>query len=194
MRVCPLCLVVAVGLAAAAPLAFFRPAATSVAPVAMQQPSEKPAEKPSENQAGQPPRPEERRGPGQDGRPGGGERRVSVEGSMKAIERSLKALNGQISDASKRDDNLKLINDAQRGCIQAKGAGIPKDVLEKKANDAASKARLADDYRVHLLSTLRKLIELEEAVAAGKTDDAKAAMAALGKLREEGHHAMGLDD
>lgn len=186
MRVCPLCLVAAVGLVAAAPLAFIRPAAPTVAAVSMQQPADRPA--------GEPGRPEERRGP--EGRPGGqgGERRVSVEGSMKAIERSLKALYGQIDDASKRDDNLKLINDAQRGCIQAKGAGIPRDILEKKAIDAASKARLADDYREHLVKTLRKLIDLEEAVAAGKVDDAKTAMEALGKIRDEGHHAMGMQE
>lgn len=185
MRVCPLCLVVAVGLAAAAPLAFLRPATPSLAAVSMQQPAGQPE---------QPGRPEERRGP--EGRPGGqgGERRVSVEGSMKAMERSLKALYGQVGDVSKRDENLKLINDAQRGCIQSKGAGIPRDVLEKKATDAASKARLADDYRVHLVTTLRKLIDLEEAVAAGKTDEAKSILEAMGKLREEGHHAMGLQD
>lgn len=193
MRVCPLCLVAAVGLAAAAPLAFIRPAAPTVAPVAMQQPAEKPAE----NQGGQPPRPEERRGPGQEGRQGGpgGERRVSVEGSMKAMQRSFEALERQIGDPSKRDENLKLINDAQRGCVQAKGAGIPRDILEKNVFvDAATKARMGDDYRVHLVATLRKLIDLEEAVAAGKTEEAKAALQAVSKLREEGHNAMGMHE
>jgi hypothetical protein len=179
MRVCPLCLVAAVGLVAAAPIAFLRPSAPMVAPVAFQQPTE--------NQGGQPGQPAER------GRQGG-ERRVSVEGSMKAIQRSLEALERQIGDASKRDENLKLINDAQRGCVQAKGAGIPRDILEKAATDAASKARLADDYRVHLVKTLRKLIDLEESVAAGKAGDAKAAMEALSKIRDEGHNAMGMHE
>jgi hypothetical protein len=187
MRVCPLCVVAAVGLVAAAPIAFLRPSGPTVAPVAFQQPGE--------NQGGQPDRPDERRGPGQDGRGGqGGERRVSVEGSMKAIQRSLEALERQIGDGSKRDENLKLINDAQRGCIQAKGAGVPRDILEKAAPDAAAKARLADDYRVHLVTTLRKLIDLEEAVAAGKAEEAKAALTALEKIRDDGHNAMGMHE
>lgn len=175
MRLCPLCLVVGLGLAAAAPLAFLRSEAPTVAPVSMQQPAEG-----------------ER---GQDGRPAGerGERRVSVEGSMKAIQRSFEALERQVGDPSKRDENLKLINDAQRGCVLSKGAGLPREIAEKNLFlDAASKARMHDDYRVHLVATLRKLIDLEEAVAAGKTEDAKAALAAVAKLREEGHNAMGM--
>jgi soluble cytochrome b562 len=113
---------------------------------------------------------------------------------MKAIQRSLEALERQIGDGSKRDENLKLINDAQRGCIQAKGAGVPRDILEKAAPDAAAKARLADDYRVHLVTTLRKLIDLEEAVAAGKAEEAKAALTALEKIRDDGHNAMGMHE
>lgn len=191
MRVCPLCLVAAVGLVAAAPIAFLRPAASPVATVSMQQPAEsKPA------QPAQPAQPENRRGPeGRPGGPNGGERRVSVEGSMKAMQRSFETLERQATDPSKRDENLRLINDAQRGCVLAKGAGVPRDIVEKAAlPDAAAKARMADDYRVHLVATLRKLIDLEEAVAAGKNDDIKAAMSAIAKLREEGHNAMGMHE
>lgn len=190
MRVCPLCLVAAVGLVAAAPIAFLRPAASPMASVAMQQPAET-----QPGQPAQPAQPENRRG--QEGRPGGpgGERRVSVEGSMKAMQRSFEALERQATDPSKRDENLRLINEAQRGCVLAKGAGIPRDIVEKNVlADAASKARMADDYRVHLVATLRKLIDLEEAVAAGKNDDIKAAMDAIAKLRDDGHNAMGMHE
>ncbi|HEX8877903.1 MAG TPA: hypothetical protein VF777_14235 [Phycisphaerales bacterium] len=180
MRLCPLCLVVGLGLAAAAPLAFLRSAAPTVAQVSMQQPAE--------GNRGQDGRANSERGER-------GERRVSVEGSMKAIQRSFEALERQIGDPGKRDENLKLINEAQRGCVLSKGAGLPREIAEKNLFlDAASKARMHDDYRVHLVATLRKLIDLEEAVAAGKTEDAKAALAAVAKLRDEGHNAMGMHE
>lgn len=169
-------LLVSVGLAAAAVLTVVRLSGDgAMLPVAMRQPAE-----------GQP---GERRGPGG----AGGERRASVEGSMKAMERALEPLYRQFEEAGKREENLRLVNDAQRGCVQAKGLGVPRSLLAKKATEA-EKAALTETYRADLIATLRRLLDLEEAIASGNADAAKVAIAELKKLREQGHHGMGLHE
>lgn len=176
MRSSRLFVVAGVVLAAAMMLALARMSGDrGMMPVGMQQPAE-----------GQP---TERRGPGGTG----GERRASVEGSMKAMERSLETLYRQYDDAEKREENLRLVNDAQRGCVQAKGLGVPRGILSKKDMEA-DRATLMETYRTDMIATLRRLLDLEEAIAAGKVEAAKAAIEELKRLREQGHHSMGLHE
>jgi hypothetical protein len=139
-------------------------------------------------QPGQPGQPDQRRGPGgPEGRPAG------VDGSMKAMNRALRQLKNQIGDASKRDENLRLVNDAERGCVGAKGSPLPPRVLRDAVTDA-DKAKLADTFRNDLITLMRNLLELEEAIAAGKTDAGKTKLDEVLKLRATGHDAMGVRD
>jgi len=136
------------------------------------------------------------RRPGGEGRRPGAEGRgegMNVEGAMKTMNRSLKQLNGQIADAAKKDDNLKLIGDMERAIVAAKNQPVPADVLAKAKDDAA-KAKVSSEFRSHLIDALRKIIDVEEAVADGKTDDAKAKLALFAKTQEAGHNAVGLKD
>ncbi|MFO0861355.1 MAG: cytochrome b562 [Phycisphaerales bacterium] len=139
--------------------------------------------------AGDRPRP-----PGGPGGPGGqGERRVSVEGAMKTMNRSLKQLRAQLADASKKDENLNLVNEMQRGCVMAKGAPLPKDVLER-AGDAAAQAKMKTTYRNDMIALLRMLIDLEIAVEDGKTDQAKHLLEKIEAERDRAHKEMGVKD
>lgn len=135
-------------------------------------------------------RPDERppaRGPGGPGGVG------NVEVSMKEMGRALRKLRGSIEDASKKAENLQLIGEMERGCINAKNLGVPKDVLSHAA-DAAAKDKLAVEYRTHLMGLMRQLLDLEQSVMDGKSDEAKSQLAEVFKMQKAGHDAMGLSE
>lgn len=149
--------------------------------------------KPADRPANQPPP-----GRGQDratrpGGPGGPGQNISVEGAMKAMNRGLRQLKGQIADAGKKDDNLRIIGDIQRAAIAAKSQPVPPSVLSGAKDDAA-RAKLAVTFRSELMSAVRALLDMEQDVLDGKTDAAKAKLDNLAKLRDHGHEAMGVSE
>lgn len=150
------------------------------------QPSDPP---PSREPGQRPPGEGPRRGPGERGRPDA----ISVEGAMKGMNRALKQLGGQLSQAEKHDDNLRLINDAERFCVAAKGQPVPADVLESAKDDAA-RAAMSKTFRADLIAVLRKLVDIESAIADDKPDEARKLIDEVVKLRHQGHDAMGIDD
>lgn len=141
---------------------------------------------------GQPPA----RGPGGGGQPGqpgggrqgggrGGQGAPGLDASMKGMDRSLEALKGSISDATKKDENLRLLGDAQRFCASAKNAR-PTEAINAAKDDAA-KAKVASDYRKQLIDVLKALIDAEVATMDGKTAEAKAALDKVNALQDAGH-------
>ncbi|MFT3684405.1 MAG: cytochrome b562 [Phycisphaerales bacterium] len=126
---------------------------------------------------------------GRGGQPGGGGGRQGggpgLEGSMKGLDRTLESLKASIGDASKKEDNLRLLSDAERFAAGAKGAK-PTEALNE-AKDDAERAKMMTDYRKQLLSVLKSLIEAEEATMDGHTDKAKAALDKVAEAREKGH-------
>lgn len=133
--------------------------------------------------------------PGGPGGPGGERRGPTVEGAMQGMNRALKMLGENLSDSAKRDDNLKSVNELQRMLVLAKSAPFTDKMYEHaKAGDDAAKKKVADEFRARLIAVLRTAIDLEEQIAAGKADDAKATFAKLGELGESGHKFMGVDE
>lgn len=112
----------------------------------------------------------------------------SVEGAMNQLNRGMETLQGQIGDAAKAEASLRILGEMERAAVSAKLAGLPGD-LAKKDGDARKKA-----FRENLIKLTRKLLDAEEAVAAGKMDDAKAALAEAGKIRDAAHTAVGVDE
>jgi hypothetical protein len=121
------------------------------------------------------------------------ERRASVEGTMKIMDRAMEPLINQISDPAKRDENLGYVNEMQRGCVIGKGLPLPKEFLAK-AGDEAAQAKILKAYHAHMLSLLKKLISLEEAIYDGKLDDAKKCLDEVIQERDSGHAAMEMPD
>ncbi len=143
---------------------------------------------------GEPPRVRRARPEGQDGPARGeGGQRGSVEGAMKGMNRAMKQLHASIADASKKDENLRLVNDMQRNCVVAKGLPVPDDVF-KNAPDDAAKAKTREAIRRDLISVLRKLIEVEQSLLDGKTDAAKSTLDEVQKMREDAHKRLGIKD
>lgn len=140
----------------------------------------------------QPERPR-REGPGGPGGPGGAGRAQSVKGAMSGINRGLRQLRNQVTDASKKDDNLRIIGDMQRACLGAKEMQPPRELL-KDAKDDAAKAKVGETYRAELIKAMRVLLDLEQDVLDGKSDAAKARLADLIKARDDGHKAVGAEE
>ena len=132
--------------------------------------------------------------PGGEGRPqrgpGGGQNVPNLEASMKLMGRSLKALKASAGDASKKEENLRLIGDMQRGAANAKGLPLPEKILSAAKGDA-ERATLTLKSRTELMSLMRKQLDLEQAILDGKTDVATKLVAELAKAREDGHEAVG---
>ncbi|MBY0396842.1 MAG: hypothetical protein K2X91_10295, partial [Thermoleophilia bacterium] len=108
-----------------------------------------------------------------------------LEGSMKGMDRALDALKSNIGDAAKKDENLRLLSDAERFCASAKAAR-PTDALND-AKDEAERSRLLTDFRRRLLAVLKTLIEAEEATMDGQTDKARAALEKVASMRDAAH-------
>jgi hypothetical protein len=134
------------------------------------------------------------RGPGGPIGPGGGQGRgVSIEGSMKQIRRAMTQLQSQITDASKKNDNIKLINDMQRGCVLAKGQPLPPDRVEGAKDDAA-KAKLNDTFHAEMRKSLRLMLDIEEDLIVDHFDAAKSKLDQIQKLRDDGHRELGVEE
>ncbi len=117
----------------------------------------------------------------------------SVEGAMKGMNRAIKQLRGQAADPAKRDENLRLVNDAQRNLVAAKGQPFPEPLLAS-AKDEAAKATLREHYRKDLIIALGNLVKLETAIFENKADDARAAVEELVTMRDAAHKELGVSD
>lgn len=111
---------------------------------------------------------------------------------MKGMERSIEALKASIADASKKEDNLRLLGDAERFAAGAKNAR-PADALAD-AKDEAAKAKVLTAFRKHLIDVLKGLIDAEVATMDGKTAEAKAALDKVIALRDSAHKEFNVND
>ena len=112
---------------------------------------------------------------------------------MKMMNRAARALNTQIADATKKEDNIRLINDMQRGCATAKGLPLPEPFL-KDAKDDAAKAKITAEYRADLMKSMRLMLDVEVAITEGKIAEAKAGLEAIEKIRQDSHTRMGVKE
>lgn len=132
-------------------------------------------------------------GSGRPGGPGGARGVASVEAGMRGMNRALKQLRSQVTDAAKKDENLRLISDIQRSTVVAKSAPLPESVL-KNAKDEAEKARLATDFRKRLIEIVRLGLDTEQDIMDGKGADAAKKLEQIVKLRDDGHAALGVKE
>ena len=111
---------------------------------------------------------------------------------MKLMNGSLKRLKSQISDSTKKDDNLKLVNEAQRGAVIAKGM----DTTEAFARqtDATKRAKMNTEFRPKMIELVEHLLTLEKQIIADKTEDANKTLDLLKTFRTENHAAYGVED
>ncbi len=118
---------------------------------------------------------------------------IPVGQAMNIMNRSMRQLSAQVTDASKLDENMALVNAMQMGCVAAKGQPAPQDILDQAADDAA-RAKLAAEYRRELVKTMRLLVELEGLIMDGRGEDAKAKLDEIAATRDHAHEEMGMKE
>jgi hypothetical protein len=133
---------------------------------------------------------------GQGGQRGGqGGAPMNLEGAMKQMNASYKALNASPFDAASKAADLEAVQRLQMSAIGAKGG-----VGALRMSDAASKQYGGDKaafeaaYRRKMIETAKVAIELELAILDGKADAAKALVAKLHALEESGHEVFKADE
>ena len=66
--------------------------------------------------------------------------------------------------------------------------------LALSAADDEARTKLQAEYAADMRKLMRMLVDLEDAVAAGKADEAKALIEKVDAARERSHKAFGVDD
>lgn len=109
---------------------------------------------------------------------------------MEKISKALKFINRSIGDASKKDECLTKVAEAKT----ANAAGLKYEPAKTKDVPAAEKAKFLAGYKSSMEEVGKNLDALKTAIAAGKTDDAKALLEKLNGEKKEGHKKYKADD
>ena len=109
---------------------------------------------------------------------------------MKTVNKSIRTMKRQIDDASKKDDNLALIATAKKSL----DACLKLDPAKTKDVPAGEKAAYLDKYKAEMKEVAKTFDDLEAAVKAGKTDDAKKIFEKLADEKEKGHKDFNPDE
>ncbi|EDY17644.1 hypothetical protein CfE428DRAFT_4942 [Chthoniobacter flavus Ellin428] len=110
--------------------------------------------------------------------------------AMKVVNKNIRTMKRQIDDPAKKDDNLALIATAKKSldeCLKLEPAKT-KDV------PAGDKAAYVAKYKEQMNGVVKTFDDLEAAVKAGKTDDAKKIFEKLSDEKEKGHKDFNPDD
>ena len=152
-----------------------------------------PADAPKDQPAGDRPagRPDGMRGQPGDGPRGQRGEGAGVRQGMMAMNRALRTLKANVGDAAKKDENLRTINDVQRGCVAAKGAS-PDRALGKM--DEAKRKEAGAKYRRALIQIMEKALKAESAILDGKNEEAAKLVGEIEKLRDASHTEMGVGE
>lgn len=107
---------------------------------------------------------------------------------MSAMNKSLRTVKRQLADTSKKEDNLALVDKVMKS-IEATHTLEP-----KKTSEQSDKPAYTKKFQEEMLELGKTVGELKEAIKADKTDDAKAALDKIYKLKDKGHKDFGVDD
>lgn len=105
---------------------------------------------------------------------------------MQAMGAAFGTLRGQIGDATKIQDNLKLLQEFEAAVIAAKNS-VPPMVA---ALPAAEQPARITEYKKTILKLLKATLEVEDALLAGDAAKAQTAFAALAPIQQEGHRGF----
>ena len=110
--------------------------------------------------------------------------------NMSGMNKALRTLKRQVADAAKKDENVALLEKIKASLVEAA------KLEPKKTKDvpAAEKAAYLEKYKKQMADLSKTFEDIETAVKAGKTDDAKALFDKLGEQKEKGHKDFGADD
>jgi len=111
-----------------------------------------------------------------------------LRGEMEAINRSLRLINRQYADPAQKVSTLELVATMQKHAETARTLTPPKS--EKMA--AADQAKYLDTFHKDLGALLKEIGLLKQALAADKTDAAKAEIDKIKQLEDLSHKELGV--
>ena len=121
------------------------------------------------------------------GPPRGGQHEDSpLQKEMETINRDVRKLGRQYSDATKKDDSLQLVAEMQKSADTAKGLTPSK--AEKLTG--AEKTKYMDTYKKDMDALMKEIAALKGAIETGKTDQAKAELDKINQLKMSSHKEL----
>jgi soluble cytochrome b562 len=107
-----------------------------------------------------------------------------LEKQMATINKSLRSLKRGLADASKKEENLALVQKINEAVVEAC------KLEPKKTKDQADKTAYLTKYKEQMDALGKTFHELEVAIKADKTDEAKEILEKLSKQKEKGHETF----
>jgi len=109
---------------------------------------------------------------------------------MKSVNKNLRTLKRQVADPAKKDDNLALLATIKKNI----DAATKLEPAKTKDVPAAEKAAYLEKYKQQMTDLGKSFEEIEVAIKAGKTDEAKKLFEKLSEQKEKGHKDFGVDE
>jgi soluble cytochrome b562 len=106
-----------------------------------------------------------------------------LEKQMQIMARSLKQLSQQIADSTKQQESITLLETLKKAASDSKGLDPRKTASIPHAN----REKFLTDYKAQMDKLSEAFNQIEEALKAGKYDQAKAQLATVGSIKKEGH-------
>jgi len=111
------------------------------------------------------------------------EKETDLGKQMKIIAKSVKQLKGQIADAAQQQSSITLVETAKAAATEARkltpahAADIPE----------ADRPKFITDYQTQIDVLIKDFTTIDDALHAGKYDDAQKTFADLGNVKKDGH-------
>lgn len=96
---------------------------------------------------------------------------------------AFRKLKRQLADATKNEDSLKLVATMR----ESAKAALTLEPAMKADIPKADQAKFVADYQAKMKSFNAELVKLEDALKAGKNEDAAKIVEGLGTMQKEGH-------
>ena len=110
--------------------------------------------------------------------------------NMSAMNKSLRMLKRQLSDATKKDENVAMVGKIKTSLDEA----VKLEPKKTKDVPEAEKTAYLEKYKKQITDLKKTFEDIETALKAGKLDEAKTLFDKLAEQKEKGHKDFGADD
>ena len=106
-----------------------------------------------------------------------------LEKQMQIMARNMKQLSQQVGDSSKQQESIILIETLKKAASDSMGLHPRKTALIPQSD----REKFLADYKTQIEKLFSAFNQIEEAVKAGKYDQAKNLLSTVGPIKKEGH-------
>lgn len=112
-----------------------------------------------------------------------------LEKQMQALSRGLKRLGQQVTDPSKQQENVTLLESLKQSSVISKGL----DPRKTATLPESDRQKFLADYRSQIDKLTDALNKVEDALKAGQYDQAKSLLTSVNPIKKEGHQRFKQD-